>query len=264
VSKNKILKLTKIFVVLVVFSSFFLISFGQEKPKPILFEELTDEYCSEMLSVHFDHFIIKLNELPNSKGYIVFHGKNSLEGKNLLYFEIIQKYLVGFRGFEASRIATIRGENKDKMIMHLWIVPSGAESPTVAKNFVEEKIDSTTLFDKGWADWYKWNDSEWTIYSYSFVEWGCEMDVNIEAFAENLRTQSNLTGYLVVYTKFGKGKNQAKKVTDFAIKELTRQHKIPKERIKTIYGGNRNKPELELWLVSNGSNPPTLKPEKIK
>lgn len=236
---------------------------GQKPQKSILFEELIDQYCSEILALELDLFITELNKLPDSKAYVLFYGKNSQEGKNLLYSKVPQKYLVNSRGFSDDRIITLRGENKDKMVIQFWIVPSGSEPPTIGKNFVKEKINSTTLFDKSWTDWHKWNGTEWTIYSFSFAEWGCEMDVNMKAFAESLHSQPDLTGYLVVYTKFGKGKNQAKKVIDFAVKDLTRQHKVPLEKLKTIYGGNRTEPELELWLVPNGNKPPTPNPDKF-
>ncbi len=257
------MKFIKIPLFLTILFASFQILLGQKEAKPILFEELTDEYCSEILALKLDHFIIELNKHPNSKAFVIFNGKNLQEGKNLRYLELPQKYLEGNRGFEAERITTIRGENKDKMIMQFWVVPEQAKAPKLEKEFVKELISSTTRFDVAWADWHKWNDLEWTIYSYSFVEWGCEIDLNMKAFAETLRSQSNLTGYLVVYTAFGKGKTQAKKVTNFAIKELSREHKIPKERLKTIYGGNRKEPQLELWLVPNGNNPPALNPDKF-
>jgi hypothetical protein len=237
------------------------ICYAQEESKPRLFEELTDAYCSEILAVTLDYFSIEIDKQPDSTAYIIFNGKNSLEGKNLLYLEHPQRYLS--RRIKTNSIVTVRGENRDKMIMQLWIVPKGAKPPIVKGNFVKEKIHSTILFDKSWADWHKWNDSKWTIYGYSFAELGCEMDLNMEAFADSLNSQSNLTGYLVVYTKFGKGKKHAKKVTDFAIKELTLQHKVPKEKLKIIYGGNRNEPQLELWLVPNGNNLPIPNPDKF-
>ena len=147
--------------------------------------------------------------------------------------------------------------------MQFWIVPQGADAPKLEKEFVQKKIDSTTRFDTAWADWHKPYNIEWTIHSLSFVDWGCDIDLNMKAFAETLNSQSDLTGYLVIYTKFGKGKRQAKKVTDFAVKELTRQYKVPKSRLKTIYAGNRNEPELELWFVPDGDNLPILNPDKL-
>lgn len=256
------MKFIKIPLGLIILFTSFQFCLGQVEPKSILFGELFDQICSEILAYKLDYFLVELHKNPDAKGYVVFNGKTAQEGKNLLYLEEPLKY-IRFRGFDINRIVTVRGENKDKMTMQFWIVPNGAKTPTVEKNLIKEKIDSTTRFDVAWADWHKWNNSEWTIYSHSFVEWGCEMDLNMKAFAETLRSQSNLTGYLIVYPKFGKGKNQAKKVTDFAVKELTQQHKISKERLKIIYGGNRNEPQLELWLVPNGNKPPMPNPDKI-
>ena len=252
---------SKLPLLLIILFSFLQICFSQSEIKPILFIEIADEYCSEYLAYQLDMFSIQLNNNPDSRAYIIFHGRDTQEGKNLSYLKYFPRYLS--QRFNTDKIITIRGENKDKMTAQLWVIPNGAKPPIIEKSFVKKEITSTTLFDKSWADWHKAYNTEWTIYGYSFVEWGCEMDLNMEAFAETLRSQSNLTGYLVVYPKFGKGKNQAKKVTDFAIKELTRQYKVPKERLKTIYGGNRNRPELELWFVRNGGNPPIPNPDKF-
>ena len=256
------MKLIILSLILAVLFTSFQVCLGQKESKPILYKELVEEYCNEIWKRDVDLFLNEASKYPDSKVYILFNGKNSLEGKNLLYLEQSRNY-IKFRGFDVNRVVTVRGENKDKMTLQLWIVPTDAVPPTVSKNFVKEKIDSTILFDKSWADWYQGVVLEWTIYSYSYVNEGCGVDLNMKAFAETLNSQSNLTGYLVVYTKFGKGKRQAKKVTDFALKELTRQYKVPKSRLKTIYGGNGNEPELELWFVPDGNNLSLPKPDKI-
>ncbi len=239
------------------------ISFGQNNQKEaVLFSELREGYCSETLVHELDTFLLELHNTSSAKGHIIFQGKNAQEGKNIKYFATLKSHIT-HRNFDPSRIEYFRDEDTEQMIMQFWIVPQGAAAPKLEKEFVRQKIDSTTRFDIGWADWHKWNGSEWTIYSYSFVNWGCDIDLNMKAFAETLNSQSNLTGYLVVYPKFGKGKRQAKKVTDFAVKELTQQYKVSKSKLKTIYGGNRQEPELELWFVPDGNKPPLSTSDKI-
>jgi len=237
--------------------------FGQNDQKEsVIFSELKDQYCSEYLDAELDRYLFELQSNTSIKGHIVFYGKNAQEGRNIQYLNALKSFIT-HKNFDPDRVIVNRGENLDKMIMQFWIVPHGASAPKLEKIFVNEKINSVTRFDAAWADWHKWTGSEWTIYSYSFVNWGCEMDLNMKSFAEILNSQTQLTGYLVVYTGSGKGKNQGRKVTNFAIKELTKQYKVPKSRLKTIYGGNRNEPELELWFVPNGNAPPLPSPDKI-
>jgi hypothetical protein len=38
-------------------------------------------------------------------------------------------------------------------------------------------------------------------------------------------------------------------------------YKVPRNRLKTIYDGNREEPEIELWFVPKGNKPPTPKPD---
>ncbi len=69
-------------------------------------------------------------------------------------------------------------------------------------------------------------------------------------------------GNLIVYTKFGKGKTRANQISNFAVKDLVRNFKIPRNRLKTLFGGNREEPEIEFWLVPKGDVPPKLIPDK--
>lgn len=240
------------FTLLFLFFTAVRICFAQTpQPAPFLSAELEDAYCSEGLSAELDRFLGEVHSYPAAKGYIVFNGKRSQEGKNQFYFKVLKSHMT-FRGVDPNRVILFRAEDADKMVMRLGIVPEGAVVPALESAFVAERIVATTRFDVAWADWHKWNDSEWTIHSHDFANFGCDADLNMQAFAETLHSQPDLTGYLVVYTKFGKGKRQAKKVTNFAIKELTVQYNVSIGRLKAVYGGTRIEPQLELWLVPQG------------
>jgi hypothetical protein len=146
------------------------------------------------------------------------------------------------------------------MQIQFWIVPAGADVPKPEKEFAEQKITSTTLFDKNWADFNR-DYGKLDIYSNGFLDLGCEFSPNVREFAKMLISNPELTGYLVIYTKFGKGIKHGNQVASFAVNDLVRNYSAPRNRLKTIYGGNRDEPEIELWLVPKGDKPPIPKPD---
>jgi hypothetical protein len=251
-----------------IFTSLFLlvclqICFAQEtEQQGYLLDQTVDSYCSDYLKQIFDRLAIELDKDPGSTAYIIHNGKNGQEGKNLFYQRFLKSYLVNNRGVDSSRIVFRRGENRDKMIFQYWIVPTGATPPEPEKEFIPEPISSTTLFDKGWADLYKDYDGKLTIYSDSPEP--CDFGPNMIGFANALFKNPNAKGYLIIYTQFGKGARRADKVAKLALDELINQYDVPRKTLKTIYGGTRSEPHIELWIVPEGLSLPKLTPAKLK
>jgi hypothetical protein len=238
-------------------------NFSQERPA--LIEEFGKE-CSEQIMARYDNFLNALNNQPNAMGYFVFYGDKSVEGRNLNFIKYLTEYYPRTRGFDNSRFILLRGENQDEMKVQFWLVPARATPPKPEKEFIKSEITSTTLFDKNWADFNNWYFNnpygELRIYSDGFLALGCEFSPNVGAFAKILLSNPKLTGYLIVYTKFGKGVKRGDQVGNFALNDLIKYHKVPRNRLKAIYGGNRKEPEIELWLVPKGDMPPKPTPDK--
>jgi hypothetical protein len=164
------------------------------------------------------------------------------------------------RRFDPFRLIVVRGANRSTDRTQFWLLPPGAASPEPEQPFVQPNVTATTLFDKSWADFHK-PYGKLEIYSNSFYDLGCDFSPNVAEFSNILLNNQELTGYIVVYTKFGQGKKRGNRVGNFAVQDLIKNHKIPKNRLKMIYGGNRREPELELWLVPTGDQPPTPAPD---
>lgn len=236
-------------------------AFGQETPQAQLVDSF-GKLCSEEFLARNDAFLVGLQNNPTATGYIVFYGANSLEGKNLIYLEILKNHS-RMRKFDSTRIKILRGENRDEMQVEFWIVPAGASAPTVDQEYKVEKITAPMLFDNGYADFYKLF-GKLAIYDDSFFyDWGCGISPNRKDFAKTLLSNPELTGYLVVYTKFGKGVKRGNQMAAFAVRDLTKNYKIQQNRLKTIYGGNRREPEIEFWFVPKGDRPPAPTPDKM-
>lgn len=250
----------KAFFFLTILFAFFQICFGQEKPAAVLHDEF-GKICSEDLMARHDAFLIKLSNEPSALGYVVFYGDETLEGRNLNFYHVLRNF-AAMRGFDATRFVFLRGENRPQMLFQFWVVPAGADAPKPFKEYSPENIVSTTLFDKNWADFYRDEYSKkLEIYADGFYDLGCEFSPNVKEFAETLLSNPELTGYLIVYTEFGKGLKRGNQVAAFAVRDLIKNHKVPRNRLKTIYGGNRAEPEIELWLVPQNDKPPTPKPD---
>ncbi len=258
------MRLPKILIAVFFVLAFSPLGFGQEKPKAQLSAEL-GKICSEYLMAHYDLFLADLQNHPGDLGYIVFYGDRSLEGINLNYIRFVGVNYPRFRGFPIERLIIARGADRDEMKIQLWRVPPGAELPEPERKFVAEKIAATTLFDRNWADFHKSITNEFGIYSNNFYEAnGCDFSPNAVDFADILLKNPELTGYLIVYGKIGNGKRRADRVAAFAVDDLVRNYKVPRTRLKAVYGGNRREPEIELWFVPRGEKPPApdQKPKK--
>ncbi len=234
------------------------ICFAQEELHGAQVDEF-GKICSEDLMARFDNYFIQLHNDPSATGYIVFYGDRSAEGSNLKLINYLTKAYPN-RRIDKSRIVLVRGTNQEKMKIEFWVTPAGLIPPRPSEYFVKEKITLTTRFDESRADFYK-ESGKLDIYNDGFFDLGCDFSPNKAVFARQLRSNSELTGYLVIYTQFGKSKKYAARIADFALRDLTKNFKIRGNRLKTIYGGHRQEPALELWFVPKGGKLPSLTPD---
>lgn len=252
--QRKGMKAQKILLVLICLFAVSQFSFGQKKPQAVLLDEF-GKICSEDLMARFDGYFYQLNSDPTAIGYFIFNGDESAEGRNLNFIYYLSEFYPKMRGFDKTRLALLRGKNQGEMKVQFWVVSAGANPPQPQNKFISEKIISTTLFDKSWADFNK-DYGKLDVYSKGFLDLGCDFSPNRSAFAKTLLSNDELTGYLIIYTKFGKNKKYADRIANFALRELTKTFKVPRNRLKTIYGGNREEPGIEFWFVPKDKMPP--------
>ncbi len=253
------MQLQKHLFILVILLASFQICFAQEGLHGALVDEV-GKTCSEDLMAHLDNYFIQLGNDPSATGYIVFYGDRSAEGRNLKLINYLTKGYPNRSHRDESRIVLVRGTNQAEVKIELWVTPAGLIPPRPTEYFVKEKITLTTRFDESRADFYK-ESGKLDIYNDGFLDLGCDFSPNRAVFARQLRSNSELTGYLVIYTQFGKSKKYADRIADFALRDLTKNFKIGGNRLRTIYGGHRQEPALELWFVPKGGKLPPLTPD---
>jgi hypothetical protein len=210
-----------------------------------------------------DHFAILLQNEPHLQGYIVVFGeRNGLLGKVLSYMDFAKEYLISNRGIPSERLTTLTGYG-NQLTSELWIAPKNASLPIKATAITWGNNLAARKFDEGFADYYV---SEGKLNLWTSDLCGLFGEIYLKAFAEQLRTEPNLLGHIVIYTGTGKyagiGKRShrvrvmARLLRDRMVKEL----KIEAKRIAIVYGGRRKIPEAELWIVPKGATVPKPSP----
>lgn len=241
------MKSQKLFLGLVILFAASRISFGQEKPQAILFNESVNEFCSEIIKANIDNLGMRLNEEPNSKAYIIGYGDASIQGRFQHYQDAMLK-AVTFRKYGLERFVFLRGKNQDKMIFQYWVAPNNADAPKPEGEYKFEKLTSATLFD----------NSEIQSIVKNRIMFGdganepCDYGLNLEGFADYLKSESELNGYFVAYSKRGKDKISANRALNVVLRNFISTYKIPRSRLKILEGENRAYNQMDIWLIPKG------------
>jgi len=77
-----------------------------------------------------DNFAIQLQGEPDARGYIIVYGGGNSKAARDRAIRM-RGYLVNTRNLDSSRIVTLIGNPRGDLKIELWIVPAGAEPPTV-------------------------------------------------------------------------------------------------------------------------------------
>jgi hypothetical protein len=247
------MKLNYIFFTFLFLSGFVQFCFSQQiVPKAVLFDEVDDRLCGDPWKSRLDNFAVNLNNKPDSRGFIIFYGELD-ESVNRQYLHFFKYYLTEARAITKDRLFISRGNSQEKMRVELWLVPNG-EDVKPKEGYKSINFSKPTILNKGW--YYpnvNFEDS-------GLISDGCVL-FYFSGFAEVLKENQNLAGYIVIYTEFGSGAKTADRSARIAFRNL-KQLIVPINRVKTVYGGNRQNGEIELWLVPEGQKLPNPTPDK--
>jgi hypothetical protein len=105
------------------------------------------------------------------------------------------------------------------------------------------------------------------FYAYGEVTGQEEVKI-LKSFAEALRHQSNVHGYIIVYAGERSFKDEAARRIRCQVQYLTKQQMIDSQRFTALEGGYRQKREVELYVLSKQHPPllpfPTVRPSRVK
>jgi hypothetical protein len=98
------------------------------KPEPRKFDEYGNIKFNDE-KARLDNYAIQLQNEPGSTGTIIAYG--SCAGEAQARGDRAKDYLVNTRGIEAGRITVVDGGCRSDLTVQLWVVPNGADAPTV-------------------------------------------------------------------------------------------------------------------------------------
>ena len=221
--------------------------------EPELFDEF-ETICSEDFRARLEPFAATFQSRPNSKGFIFLQGRTGDVGTTLKYKSWIYDYLVNIWGVDKNRFAFHRLPDKKVRKFQFWIYPAGSNLPEATE--FSYQLTNTSLFQIVPADLrksYYDRKTETHIYVDGFQGLGCGVGPNNWALEKLIEENPDFTAYLIIYNKNTKN---LKKIKKLAMKSISENTDIPKEKIKTFYGGARKNPEIEFWLVKKGGTIP--------
>lgn len=201
---------------------------GQEKPQAVLFDQFGGVPCDDFL-MRIDMFFNELQNDPNSTGYAVIYTRENLSKLSIWRLNVIGGQ-IDFRKFDPSRISIVRAKKDTEIQIEFWRVPAGADRPSFGEEWSNVLPSSAKPF----------------IFTTSFYDHICPV-IGVREYWAFLEANPDSMGHLAVYQT---PKRKAKKEADFWLKILSKDHKIPRNRLKVFYGkADRPTSGTEFWIV---------------
>ena len=196
-------------------------------------DEFGDILASDLIA-RLDNLAIQLQNEPNAKAFVVvYRTGRDLPGISNRYAHRMEGYLVQSRGVAPERVVTVDGGEASCLTQELWIVPPDATPKARDDAYSRSYHSSVYKFDEFYygekLGLYYWRDS---------------FNDLLEGFALELQRNPKATGYLVNY-KPGRSLRPLRSARDFLVKH----YGIQPRRLKTIVGGYRERPTMELWIA---------------
>lgn len=225
---------------------------GQGEPKAVLHDEFSNAFCSDALKARLDNFLAAISNEPDSVGYLVTNADSTMPGRSHKYLRMFQNY-ARVRQFDPERLRSFRGPDKDSLWVQLWVVPKDAAPPEVELRFQQKPIIDPVLYDA----------SEITSVKNGEVEFGgdlggepCDFGLELNMFAMYLGGNPDLEAYLVASSASRRERSKTQSALRLTAANLAKEHGLLRSRIKTLFVGDKENSEMQLWLVPKGMKPP--------
>jgi hypothetical protein len=224
------------------------------------FDGYGDLNCEDA-KARLDALAIELMREPEAQAFLIVYRGRKLPGRAIPLY-VLKDYLTDFRGIDPSRVFMLDGGEREGMAVEEWIVPEGAAPPIPTPQYQVEIENSPVplKFNEGWAD-VSTVEGKPSIQDYDDCSFRA---LDLKEFANALRAAPDSQAYIIIYTAFDRGALRAQQVANIARTELIGEERIAETRITSVYGGHREYPAMELWLVPAGAPLPKPTPERKK
>lgn len=224
--------------------------------------------CDHTLAL-LDYFAIELDKSPSSEGYVVaYSGKSDGFGRVPHRLAHAKAYLVNTRAIDESRITIINGgrlKGAGELREEYWIVPEGATPPKTQQTNLENLGGGVTRkYDEGYADFIK-DAGKYRFYCCEI----CGLEIpSISAYVKATKeagAQAHIILYSGVngfqtYSDAGRRRHRFSTFASILKSVLTKDYGLTAERINVVFGGKREVPTMELWIVPKGASTPQATP----
>jgi hypothetical protein len=202
-------------------------------PQPRMIDEFrtSGNNCEEGFA-RLDVFLVELNNNPNDQGVIVLYGDVS-DARASSRREIeLRNHLVS-RKFPPDRVTFIRGGSKVRGTTQFWIVPPGAETPTVERAAEPERATEPYLYAQNYIDGVA----------------GCSgHQYDVAAYGNELKSQPGSRGRVVISQS---SPAKYRRELNVILRGLGSKG-LPRSRITAVYKYVGRKKILEgneLWII---------------
>jgi hypothetical protein len=211
-----------------------------------------------------DYVAAELTKDPLTQVYIMsYSGKGALPGRVIEYEEFVKPFLMSVRGIDAGRIINVRGGARERFLIEVWLVPHGAHPPVPNPPLSEENEDNSVplKYDEGFAD-YSGSGRKSQLWT---RDMDCTTDgISLRNFGVALRSKPGFKGHVIVYNECGKSRRRADVVANLVLGELERKQHVRPGLVSTRYGGCRDVPSVELWVVPGMGEIPKATPGRVR
>lgn len=209
-----------------------------EKPGARLVDQFGDIQQSDLIA-RLDNLAVQVEQEPEAKAFlVVYRTRRDLPGLSNRYAHRMKSYLMRTRGLPAARIVTIDGGISGCLTQELWIVSPGAAPRPREDAYQNSYAPSIAKFDE-----HYFGDNEDGYFAN-------EADDLLEAYGLELQKHPSSVAYLVAYR--GLKESSKRSVPEVLRQErnfLIKEFRIKGNRIRTINGGFREWPTMELWVA---------------
>lgn len=204
-------------------------------PEPRMIDEFrtAGDNCEEGFA-RLDSFFNELNNNPNNQGVIVVYG-DLRDAQARARRELQLRNHFGFRNFPPDRVTFVQGADKENGTLQFWLVPPGANTPTVEKG--SETIPKSP--------------TEPYLYAANYIDGvaGCSGHFyDVDAYAKELKSLAGSRGRIVIHRS---SRAKYDRELNLILRKL-RSNGIPKTRITAVYKfvrPNRMLEANELWVI---------------
>lgn len=225
---------------------------GLEAPAARKVSEYVNQFSSCNAGAHLDLFATELQKEPGARAYIVVYGPggagDAYAGRAMA---ATKSYLVSSRGLDESLVVTKYGgayQSKTEQLTELWLVPDGAPPPAPT-----EYANDAATFEGKFADFETADD---TYIGFADGEgWSHSGEVMLVGFTDVLRRRAGTLAYVVVFDGEETAPGAWRRIAESESAAL-KEYGVAAERVRVIFGGYREAPAVQLWVLPRDAPPP--------